>query len=331
MTIVPRTDLPIAICAVIPTEAMFSVVLEDLGCSVVTLPNGQIIGRNGQANVLPMAHDALIDTIVLSCDALILTLDGNLGLGPEVIDMWRQASEWDIPRLITVVNSVTGRADFDEVVAISERVLDDSVVVRYLPLENDDSNGVDGIYDILTSELHVKSPTGPQIRSAEPEHVALTADKREILIEDIAHAAMSDEQLNAISTGMPVSIPAVEQAWMDSHLVSVMPIDEGIAAHIASSWMNARESRWIPMVQEDDQTFSADEVTQPLGIGVGRGIARMWNRDRSVLLERQPIKKAAQRDEEYFVLGAFAVGRSIRQGDTLRPHGSIAELTEPRF
>lgn len=278
-----------------------------------------------------MAHDALIDTIVLSCDALILTLDGNLGLGPEVIDMWRQASEWDIPRLITVVNSVTGRADFDEVVAISERVLDDSVVVRYLPLENDDSNGVDGIYDILTSELHVKSPTGPQIRSAEPEHVALTADKREILIEDVAHAAMSDEQLNAISTGMPISIPAVEQAWLESHLVSVIPIDDGIAAHIVSSWMKAREMRWIPMVQEHDQTFSADEVTQPLGMGIGRGVARMWNRDRTELLERQPIKKAAQSDEEFFVFGAFAFGRSIRQGDTLRPQGSKAELSEPRF
>lgn len=323
--------MPIAICALIPTRATFSSVLAELGCRVSVLPSGQIVGRYGSATILPMAHSALSESVILSCDALIVTIDGNLGLGPEVIDMWRQASDWDIPRLITVVNSVTGRADFDEIVAISERVLDDAVVIRYLPLENDNSDGVDGIYDILTSELHVCSDDGPLIRPAEPEHVAITSDKRDILIEAISHNAMSDEQLDSISLGMPISIPAVEQAWHTSQLVPVVPIDQGISSHIVSAWILAREARWTPIVQEDDNAFAVSEYHHPIGIGIGQGIARLWNRDRSVVLERWSTKKAIHSDEEFYVAGAFCFGHSIQLGDTLRPRSSSCQLREPRF
>ena len=331
MSIVPRTHLPLVICALIPTESGFSQALANLGCVPLALADRHNVGRTGNVTVLPIAHDQIEESVVLSADAVVLVLDGNLGLSPAVIDVWRTLSDWDIPRQIAVLNAVTGRADFDEVVAICERVLEDGLVVRYLPLESDDSSGVDGIYDILTSELHVRTENGPAVRSADPEHVALTAEKREILIADIAHAAMTDEQLESLVGGMPISIPAVEQAWESAGLVSVIPIDDNIAAHVLNIWYSHVEARWLPIVHGDEQTLSVDEVSIQLGIGIGKGVARMWNTDPSVLIERQRGKQSATTSDECLVGGGLLFAKEVRVGDVLRPAQTQFLLTEPRF
>lgn len=331
MSIVPSTQMPIVVCALIPQETAILQILADLGCSPSVLSNGQVVGQLGEVTVLPVLHDRIEESVVLASDAVVLVIDGNLGVSPLVIDTWRNVSDWDIPRQISVVNSVTGRADFDEVVAICERVLEESLVVRYLPLENDDSTGVDGIYDILTSELHVRTHDGHTVRSAEPEHVALTAEKREVLIEDIAHAAMSDEQLANLANGMPISIPAVEQAWITSGLVNVAPIDDGISAHVFAGWFFNLEARWLPMVHGADDAFSVEDLPLALGIGIGKGVARVWNRDRAIVLERVHGKNSPVATDEFVVRSGLAFASSIRQGDAIRPAGTELTLTEPRF
>lgn len=323
--------MPLVVCALIPQENAVSQILADLGAASISRKNGLPIGQLDHISILPLLHDHIEESVVLAADAVVLVIDGNLGLSPAVIDIWRTMSDWDVPRQIAVVNSVTGRADFDEVVAICERVLEDALVVRYLPLENDDSTGVDGIYDILTSELHVRTQDGAQIRSADPEHVALTAEKRDVLIEDIAHSAMTDEQLEGIATGLPISIPAVEQAWINSGLVNVAPIDDAIASHIFSAWLRNLDARWLPMVHGGQDMFSVEEIPFVVGIGIGKGVARLWNRDRSIVLERLHGKHAPVSSDDFVVTGALAFASNIRLGDVLRPQGSELKLTEPRF
>ena len=55
-----------------------------------------------------------------SCDAIIGLLDGNLGVSPTMITSWADAIDHDLPRIILAINTVTGRADFDEAIALSD-------------------------------------------------------------------------------------------------------------------------------------------------------------------------------------------------------------------
>lgn len=331
MTIVPRTQLPLLVCALIPADSSTDAVLARLGCRIHQGRLGNVVGRIHNVTVLPVKHDAIDKHVMLASDGIVLVIDGNQGVAPAVIDTWRELKDWDIPRHLGVLNSVTGRADFDEVVAIGERVLDDSLMVRFLPVENDASDGIDGMYDILTSELHVLTANGIFIRGSDPEHVALTADKREVLIEDIAHHSQSDELLNALTTGMPMSIPALEAAWNTPGIVSATPLDDNVGVHVLTTWYATLDARWLPTVDQGDITMSINETRDSLGIGISRNMARVWNNNRQTWFERVHGKHSPVTTDDCNVLGAVCFADGITEGDTLRPQHSEYLVREPRF
>ena len=331
MTIVPRTQLPLLVCALIPADSNTDAVLEALGCRIQHGRKGQKVGRFENVTVLPILQSDIDIRTILASDGVVLVIDGNLGVSPSAIDTWRELKDWDVPRHLGVLNSVTGRADFDEVIAIGERVLDDAMMVRYLPVENDDSNGIDGMYDILTSELHVLSSAGISIRSSDPEHVALTADKREVLIEDIAHHSQSDELLNALTSGMPMSIPALEAAWNTPGIVSATPLDDNVGVNVLAAWFKTLEARWMPVVIHADATISVNETSDVVGIGIGKNLARMWNNNRETWLERVQGKHSPVTTDDCNVLGALCFAVGIGFGDTLRPQHSDFLVREPLF
>ena len=331
MTIVPRTQLPLLVCALIPADSTTDAVLGALGCRIQRGRKGNVVGRFENVTVLPVFHNDIDVHMILASDGVVLVIDGNQGVSPAVIDTWRELKDWDVPRHLGVLNSVTGRADFDEVIAIGERVLDDAMMVRYLPVENDASDGVDGMYDILTSELHVLSTEGISIRSSDPEHVALTADKREVLIEDIAHHSQSDVLFDALTTGMPMSIPALEAAWNTPGIVSATPLDDNVGVNVLAAWYATLDARWLPTVNQGDVTFSVDETSDSLGIGIAKNMARVWNNNRQTWFERVHGKHSPVTTDDCNVLGAVCFAVGIAAGDTLRPQHSDYLVREPRF
>ena len=282
-------------------------------------------------SVLIQVSDSLQDSVVEAADGLILILDGALGLDPHSVSVWSKAADLSIPRHIGAVHVTTGRADFDELIAIATRVLEPDLMVRYLPIDSEDDDSLVGQYDLLTADIHDCSAGVPVIRHGDPEHVALTADRRDDLFEELAHAGLADEVLNTHRQGLPVSIPALTDAWSDEHIVSITALDNQVGTHILSEWFHLVPVRWVPIVAEDDQMTSVESSDKPVGVGIGHGIARLWGSR----ISGQPLQAlggdgvvtvTAQTQSTGCLMGA-----GIEAGYTLRIPGSSAVVSVPRF
>lgn len=269
---------------------------------------------------------------ILECaDACLLIIDGNIGVSPQIIDTFREAQDASIPICVGVNNSINGRADFDEVYAVVQRVMDDDALARYLPIESDQDEGIAGLFDLLTTDLHVLEQNGIAIRQSDPEHVSLTVDKRADLIEILAHLGLSDDQLESMSAGNPISIPALEAAYNTSEVTQVIPIDAGVSRDVLVSWQKSLHPRWLPVVAGGEQTHSVDDVSFTVGLGIDKNLARVWNAQRSTWLERVTPKGSISDAIECTVRGSFMWATGLAKGDTIRPAESQVSVSNPNY
>ena len=276
------------------------------------------------------ARDARPELIEAS-DGFVLVLDGGIGLSPGEISAWNHAVDHTIARHILAFNVHSSRADFDEVVAIVERVLEPDVMVRYLPIEDDDENHFAGIYDVLTGDIHDYSSGSPLIRHGDPEHMSLTAEKREVLFDELAHYGLDDANLDAHSLGMPINIPSLERIWKSPEIVSVIPVDDGVGNEVLGSWLDAVTPRWLPSVTEGSSTYSVNETKSRIGLCVADGVVRMWGpsaQDNS--LELRTTQRTNSFFSDYETRG-LAIVPEAHLGEFVVRSDSDAELFAPNF
>jgi len=270
-------------------------------------------------------------SVLEAADALVLILDGQLGLDPQSMSIWTHAVDESLPRHIGAVHVTTGRADFDELIAVATRVLEPDLMVRYLPIDDEETDAIVGQYDLLTADIHDCSSGVPVIRHGDPEHVSLTADRRDDLFEELAHAGLTDGSLETHLQGMPVSIPALIDAWTDQQIVSITALDNQAGAHILREWFEHLPSRWIPVVKIGEQFTSIELSPVRLGVGIGRGIARMWGaKSNDSVLEvssGDSVLSIQPGTETSGCLIAEGVGVDL----TVRVHGSADLVSAPRF
>ncbi len=275
------------------------------------------------------ARDATPELITAS-DGLLLVIDGGIGLSPNEMAAWNHAADNTIPRNVLAFNVQSSRADFDEVVAIVERVLEPDAMVRYLPIENDDETQFAGIYDVLTGDIHDYSTGVLEIRHGDPEHMSLTADKREALFEELAHHGLDDESLKAHELGMPLNITTLERIWTSTDIIAVIPIDDGVGNDVLRSWLKAIAPRWLPSVTEGEQTTFANEANVRVGLCVTDGLIRMWGEPKD---EARVLK--TKFGTETFVADFETIGLAIapgtHTGDVVLPVGSNLALLAPNF
>jgi len=277
------------------------------------------------------SSDSLQETVIEAADGLILILDGELGLDPASMSIWSKATDLSIPRHIGAVRVTNGRADFDELIAIATRVLEPDLMVRYLPIDSETDDTVVGQYDLLTADIHDCSTGFPVIRHGDPEHVALTSDRRDDLFEELAHAGLADDSLESHRQGLPVSIPSLVDAWSDEHIVSITALDNQVGVHILFEWMRTIPARWIPAVSRSHVSTSVYEDASFIGIGIGHNIARVWGRfERGEALEVLCGELVEPITVECHTTGVL-MANEIRFGCTVRPVGSDAEISVPRF
>lgn len=242
------------------------------------------------------------------CDALIAVVDGHVGMDPTVATTWQEAVDRDLPRVVLTVRTAAGRADFDELVAMCHRVLDEDFVVRFLPLYDDDGTQYVGLLDVLTGDIH----QGDVIRPGDPEHREITAAARDEVVEHLAYAGLSDEALAAFRSGLPVSLPALIDVWSHASIVPALPGDRGLASGVLSRWLAHVPAAVVPVVSDGDPG-------EPVGVGVSPGLARTWGVDTATELQ-----VVAGGDERGTVRCQGPLCRSplIAPGDSLRRSGS---------
>ncbi|CAN5231142.1 elongation factor G-like protein EF-G2 [soil metagenome] len=167
--------------------------------------------RSVALSVAPFVHDGvtvnLLDTPgyadfvgelragLRAADAALFVVSAVDGVDAATTALWEECAAVGLPRAVVVTRLDHPRADFDESVAVCQRVFGEGVLPLYLPL-HDDAGAAIGLIGLLSTKLYDHSGGGPvpQVRDPEPEHEELIPGARDALIEGII-AESEDETL----------------------------------------------------------------------------------------------------------------------------------------
>ncbi|HEX8002817.1 MAG TPA: elongation factor G-like protein EF-G2 [Mycobacteriales bacterium] len=126
-------------------------------------------------------------------DAALFVVSAVDGIDGATRMIWDECAAVGMPRAIVVSKIDRDRADFEETVALCQRVFGDGVLPLYLPLHTDDEH-VGGVIGLLSQRIFDYSSGSRVERDPDPEHLPLIEDARNALIEGII-AESEDETL----------------------------------------------------------------------------------------------------------------------------------------
>jgi elongation factor G len=128
-----------------------------------------------------------------AADAALFVVSAADGVDGGTQLLWEECAAVGMPRAVVVTKLDHHRADFDEMVAICQRVFGDGVLPLYLPLHADDGTAA-GLIGLLSQQVYDYSGGSRAERAPDPEHLPLIENARNALIEGII-AESEDESL----------------------------------------------------------------------------------------------------------------------------------------
>lgn len=269
--------------------------------------------------------DVLLDSgALITCDGVIGILDGNLGISPTFISAWNEAKDHDLPRVIVTINTITGRADFDEAISLGELVLNEDIAMRYYPIQSEEEPKYVGLLDVLTNEIcqPQKSPI-----PADQEHIDLTIAEHDELIDLLVHADLTDVIFENHLAGLPISMPRLRELWLSDEIVTLLPMDQFISDTQILDWIAARKPRWLPTVSSDNGIQNIYEINKTLGIGIASGVARIWHHNPNTMLEliTESSEVIPIKNEKKILI----YNSNVRRGDSIRPRNTSYLVIPP--
>jgi elongation factor G len=128
-----------------------------------------------------------------AADAALFVVSGVDGVDGGTQMLWEECAAVGMPRAVVVTRLDHPRADFDELVAICQRVFGEGVMPLMLPMMADDGTPA-GFIDLITERIHDYSSGSRVDREPEATHLELIESTRAGLIEGII-AESEDETL----------------------------------------------------------------------------------------------------------------------------------------
>jgi elongation factor G len=164
-----------------------------------------------------------------AADAALFVVSAVDGMDAATAALWEECAAVGTPRAVAVTRLDHQRADFDETLALCQRVFGDGVLPLYLPMHGDDGQSVVGLMGLITQ--HVFDYSGgypPAVREPDPEHLPAIAEARNELIEGII-AESEDETLMERYLGgeeleVSVLIDDLEKAVARGTFYPVVPV-----------------------------------------------------------------------------------------------------------
>ncbi len=136
-----------------------------------------------------------------AADGVLFVVSAVGGLDPVTAQLWQECADAGVARAVAVTALDCPGADFDETIALCQRVLDEAVLPISLPM-HDDSGGVAGLLTLLDQRV-VDSTSGTRTtRAADPEHLRLIADLRADLVEAVLEHSEDDGLLDDYLLGV---------------------------------------------------------------------------------------------------------------------------------
>ncbi|MEH0841513.1 elongation factor G-like protein EF-G2 [Micromonospora sp. CPCC 205711] len=164
-----------------------------------------------------------------AADAALFVVSAVDGMDAATAALWEECAAVDMPRAVAVSRLDHPRADFDEAVALCQRVFGDNVLPLYLPMLGDDGVSVAGLMGLITRRVFDYSAGLPAVvREPDPEHLPAILEARDELIEGIIAESedetLMDRYLGGEEIDTEVLITDLEKAVARGHFYPVVPV-----------------------------------------------------------------------------------------------------------
>ncbi|MEU1602768.1 elongation factor G-like protein EF-G2 [Micromonospora matsumotoense] len=164
-----------------------------------------------------------------AADAALFVVGAVDGMDAATAALWEECAAVDLPRAVAVTRLDHPRADFDEAVALCQRVFGDNVLPLHLPMLGDDGESVAGLLALITRRIHDYSAGLPAaVREPDPQHLPAIAESRGELIEGIIAESedetLMDRYLDGEEIDTDVLVSDLEKAVARGHFHPVTPV-----------------------------------------------------------------------------------------------------------
>jgi elongation factor G len=158
-------------------------------------------------------------------DAALFVVSATDGIDAATGLLWDECEVVGMPRAIVVTNLDRERADFDETVAVCQRVFSGSVQPLFLPIHGDDGVVI-GFIDLLDEQIWHWSSGSVAMDPAEERHRELIESERANLIESVVTESEDEVLMDAFVSGEHVDVALLtadlERAVARSHFHPVV-------------------------------------------------------------------------------------------------------------
>jgi elongation factor G len=143
-----------------------------------------------------------------AADAALFVVSAADGVDGATMLLWEECAAIGMPRAVAVTKLDAGRADFEDTVAICQRVFGEGVMALYLPVHGDDE-AIVGNLGLLSQQIYDYSSGEHVARAAEAEHRELIEGHRSDLIEAIIQESEDDTLLDRYLEGEDIELDVV--------------------------------------------------------------------------------------------------------------------------
>ncbi|WP_433532498.1 elongation factor G-like protein EF-G2 [Micromonospora sp. CA-263727] len=164
-----------------------------------------------------------------AADAALFVVSAVDGMDAATAALWEECAAVDMPRAVAVSRLDHPRADFDEAVALCQRVFGDNVLPLHLPMLGDDGVSTVGLLGLITRRVFdYTDGLPPQVREPDPEHLPAIVESRNELIEGIIAESedetLMDRYLGGEEIDAGILVEDLEKAVARGHFYPVVPV-----------------------------------------------------------------------------------------------------------
>src|SRR6266545_3482102 len=114
-----------------------------------------------------------------AADAALFVVSSVDGMDAATAALWEECAAVGMPRAVAVTRLDHQRSDFDETLAVCQRVFGDNVMPLYLPLHGDDGTSVAGLIGLISQRVYdYTNEYPPQVREPDAEHLPAIEEAR---------------------------------------------------------------------------------------------------------------------------------------------------------
>lgn len=141
--------------------------------------------------------EADVRAALRAVDNVVFVLAATAGVDAATIALWEECARLHIARFIVITHLDQPHADYDEMVAICQRVFGPEIVAVHYPVLADDGS-LGGLIDIVSMQVKDHTASLPISRAADPEHVTLLAPARLRIGEALLSSSASSAVIEAV-------------------------------------------------------------------------------------------------------------------------------------